>query len=136
MVCEFKIYYVGEALLHELSHDLAEVRRLEIFAVLNDILMRGDCRYRGSVGRRTAYALFLHSADERCLGVSRGRLRELLLGEHFFEEHLLALFKRRQLAARLVALFVLALLIHRRIAGKAHLGVVRAKIIARRGDVD
>ena len=60
----------------------------------------------------------------------------MLLGEHFFEKDLLALFKRRQLAARLVAFFILALLVHRRIAGKTHLGVICAEHIACRIDID
>ena len=60
----------------------------------------------------------------------------MLLGEHFFEEYLLSLLKRRQLAARLVAFLILALLVHRRIAGKTHLGVVCTENIACRIDID
>ena len=131
MVCEFEIHDVGKMLLHQLGHYFAERSRAQVLALLYHIVVGGYRRYRRRVGRRTAYALFLHRAYERRLRIAGGRLRELLIRHHLVEVHLLPLAETRQGIIYLRALFILCLLVYRRVAGEFHLGIICAESAAR-----
>ena len=134
-VGELEVDYVGKALGHIPCHDLAEGRGAEVFAFLYNIVVGGDGRDRGRVGGRAANALLLHGADERRLGISAGRLGELLVRQHFFKEHPLALGKLGQGIFYLGGFLFAALLIYGGIAWESQLGVIGAEGVARRAHV-
>src|SRR5207245_1572625 len=80
----------------QIDDDQAERRRLELAFALVDVvavLQHADDR---RVGARPADAVLLELLDERRLGESRRRLRELLLGAQHLELQAIALGQRRQ----------------------------------------
>ena len=116
---ELHVDHVVEAVEHELGHDLAQRRRLQMLFALDHvfaILDRGD---DGRVGGRTAHALFLHRLDQRGLGIAGGRLGEVLVAMAGDVQDLLALAQLGQGVQLLLALVVPALLIDGQEAGEA-----------------
>ncbi len=123
-------------LLHQLGHNLAQRCRAQIFALLDDVVMGRNSRYGRRVCGRAAYALFLHRADKRGLGIAGGRLRKLLIRQHLHELQLLPLAQARQRIVDLGALLVACLLVHCGISGEAQLGIICAEDITRALRID
>ena len=121
---------VREALKHQGVDHVAQNRRAQILSLLDDVLAAEDGGDGRGVGRRAADALFLHGADQRRLGIARGRLGEVLGALKLFEVDGLALMQVGQRAAALLLFLVLALLVYGGIAGKAQLAAVGAEEIA------
>ena len=127
MVSKLQIDDVREVLLHKPRHDLAERSRTQVLSFLDNVIMGGYRGYRRRVGRGAAYALLLHRAYQRSLGISRGRLRELLVGSHLLKRQDFALTQRRERIGYLRALLVFRFLIHRGVTREFHLGIRRAE---------
>ena len=121
---------VREALEHEIVDHVAQNGGAQILALLDDILAAEDGGDGRGVGRRAADALFLHGADERGLGVARGRLGKVLGALELFQVDGLTLVQVGQRSAALLLFLVLPLLIHGGVAGKAQLAAVGAEEIA------
>ena len=92
--------------------------------------MADDGRYGGRIGTRTAYALLLHRAYERGLGVAAGRLGEALLLIQLFAPGALALGQVGYALDRRGALVVLGVLIDRGIAREHKLGIAGAEAVS------
>ena len=119
-VCaEFHIDNVGELLHHDRVDSLTQRGRFQLFLVLLNIAAVHDGRDDRRVGGRAADAVLLQRVDERCLGVERRRLGELLVRRQLFERQLLALLQRGQ-GGLLFLRVVSGFLIQRRKAVKRH----------------
>ena len=106
----------GEAVLDELGEEALEERRDDAAAILGDqralfephvvaVLQHRACR---RIGRGPADAELFHLLDEAGFGVARRRLGEMLLDQRFVELGRVADGERRQLAAILVVLVIVA----------------------------
>ena len=121
VVCEFQIHNVGKVLLHHACHHLAQRRGAQVLALLDHIVVGGDGGYGGRVGGGAAYALLLHGADQRGLGIAGGGLSKLLVRQHFFQAQPFSLAERGQGIGKLGALLVLGFFIHGGITGEFQL---------------
>ena len=131
MVCKLHVHNVRKVLFHQPCHYLAQRRRAQVLALFYHIVVGGDGGYGRRVRRRAAYPFLLQRADERGLGVARGRLGELLVRAHLLKKYLLPLAQAWQGIFNLAALLVLLLLVHRDVAGELELGVVCAESVFR-----
>ena len=97
--------------------------------------MAEDGGYRGRVGGRAAYALFLHRADERRLRIAGGRLGELLLLVELHGLGAVALVELGQGLFRGRGVLLALVVIDGGAAGEHELGVVGAEDVALAGGV-
>ncbi|MPM75099.1 hypothetical protein SDC9_122090 [bioreactor metagenome] len=108
---KLKVRDIGKPLLHQLRHHAAQVRDLQVLALLDDVLPIDDRRHGGGVSGRPADALFLHGTDERCVGVVGGGLSEMLVPVEFLQRQRLPLSQRGQGGFLFLFLLVFALFI-------------------------
>ncbi len=127
----------GELIHKQLRDALAERGRAQTAPLLHDVVPRENGRNRRRIGGRAADALFLHRLDERCFGIARRRLREVLCRRQLPAGERIALVEIRQrLAGAGIALAVVRrLLINRGKAGKCHLVAARTEHIALRQNI-
>ena len=90
------VHDIGKLGLHQFVDGAAQARGHQLFLLALHIIAVDDGGDDGRVGGRAADAVFLQRFDQRGLGVSRGRLGELLLALHAFHLQHVALGKGRQ----------------------------------------
>ena len=109
---EGDVDHVGEVLDQLVGHDLARIGGLEPLLLERHVLAALDRLDDRGVRRRPPDAELLERLHERGFGVSRRRLREVLLGEHLeHAQHLLDRERRKGLLRVLVGTLVAALLV-------------------------
>ena len=115
---KFGVDDIGEFILHQSRHHLAERRGAKVLALLDHIFAVKNGGNGGRIGGGASDAVLLHGADQGRVRIAGGRLGKVLLRLKFPELHLLPLIQRRQKVNLFFLLVVARLLIYRRIAGK------------------
>ena len=133
---ELCIHDVGEFILHELGHDAAERRDAQELALLDHVLAVENGRNGRRVGRGTADAVLFERADERRVGVARGRLREVLLLVEALQCKVLPLGERRQGRDLLLLFVVVRFLVHGGVAGEFQAACAGAELVRTGDDLD
>ena len=115
---EAGVHNVGKFILHQAVDHLAQRRGVEVLAVLDDVLPVQNGADGRRVGRRPADAVFLQRPDKGRVGIPGRRLGEVLPRLESQALQPLPFRKRRELALLFLLLLVLALLVHRCVAGE------------------
>ena len=131
MVCKLQIDDVAEVILHKACDNLPKRCRLEVLALLHDVVMGGDGGDGRRVSGRAADALLLHRPNQRGFGIAGRRLGKLLLRYGLVQKQLLPLLQIREQAFGLFLLVVGRFFIDGGIAGELQgRGVCFEKITA------
>ena len=132
---ELQVRDVGEAFLHELRHDPAQVRDLQVLALLGHVLPVQDRGHRGRVSGRASDPLLLHGPDQGGVRIAGGGLGEVLLGIPSLPGQDLSLPEGRQGRGPLLLLLVLPLLVDGGIARELQTRRRGSEIVPSRPDV-
>ena len=101
---ELEVHNIGEVLDDGVANGFSEFGGFEVFALLFGISALGDDADNGSVGARSADAVFFQRLDQRCFRITGRRLCEVLVAVEGFQLQRIALGQRRQLLVVLIVL--------------------------------
>ena len=131
---ELHVQQVGEILDQQAGQCDAEFRRHQPAFLILHVLPVTQRPQDGSISAGTPDTQFLQLTDQGSLGVSRRRLREVLVGNQLANLHLLAFLENRQRGVMAVLVlfpggFSLRFLINRGKTREAHHGTGGAKSV-------